>query len=80
MTTAKTLIADLRERRQAAAHRRDLERQLSVYTASAEIEDLLASLDGEESTDAEIVRDILLDNLALNHRRASVHNRAPLSA
>ncbi|MFN8097365.1 MAG: hypothetical protein U0Q21_03640 [Dermatophilaceae bacterium] len=78
--TAKSFITDIRDRHAAATHRRDLERQLSVYAAPAEIEDLLATLDGEEGTDADIVRDILLDNLASHHRRGSIHNRAPLSA
>lgn len=62
----------LRERRLRRARRRVLERDLATYTTSAEIEDLLGTMQGQEDADAEIIRGILAGNLhAGAHRIAS---------
>ena len=62
----------LREHHQRRASRRVLERDLATYTTSAEIEDLLGTMQGQEDADAEIIRGILAGNLhAGAHRIAS---------
>ncbi len=60
---------ELRERRGARAERRTLERELSVYSTRAEVDDLLASIEGEDTADADQIRSILTGNL--NGRLAS---------
>ena len=54
---------DLRERRRARAQHRALQRELSAYTTAAEIDDLLAVIEGEDSVGANQVRAILGRNL-----------------
>jgi hypothetical protein len=62
----------LRERRLRRARRRVLERDLATYTTSAEIEDLLGTIQGQEHADAEVIRGILAGNLhGRAHRFAS---------
>jgi hypothetical protein len=53
---------ELRDRREARAARRALERELSSYTTPAETDDLLATLRGQEGPDAEEIRGILTRN------------------
>ena len=57
---------ELRERRQARAAYRALERDLASYTTPAEVDDLLAALSGQDDPEAQAIRDILIGNL---HRR-----------
>ena len=54
---------ELRERRQARAAHRVLERELASYTTRAEVDDLLAVVDEQGGADAELVRTILNRNL-----------------
>ena len=56
---------ELRERRQTRNERRALEHDLSAYTTPAEIDDLLAVIENEDSPAAEQVRAILGRNLRL---------------
>jgi hypothetical protein len=56
---------ELRERRQTRTERRSLERELSAYTTPAEIDDLLAVIENEDSLAADQVRAILGRNLQL---------------
>ena len=75
MTTSAlwtTVKDELRERREARAAKRALEADLATYRTPAEIEDLLASVDREESADAELIRGILMDNLNSYHSRRAV--------
>lgn len=64
-----TVRDDLRERREARAAHRRLQADLAVYRTPAEIDDLLAAVDGHEGTEAEQIRSILADNLAAWHAR-----------
>jgi hypothetical protein len=57
-----TVRDDLRERREARAARRTLERELTSYSTTADVNDLLGSLHGQDGPDAEAVRDIVLRN------------------
>ncbi|MET0839156.1 MAG: hypothetical protein ABWY19_10270 [Marmoricola sp.] len=56
---------ELRERRQTRTERRALEQELSAYNTEAEINDLLAVIEGEDSHAADQVRAILGRNLQL---------------
>jgi hypothetical protein len=53
---------ELHDRREARAARRALEQELSSYTTPAEMDDLLATLRGQEGPDAEEIRGILTRN------------------
>ena len=57
---------ELRERRQARAEYRSLERDLASYNTRAEVDDLLGSIHDDEGPDAERVRQILVRNLHRN--------------
>ena len=57
---------DLRERRQARAEYRALERDLASYTTHAQVDDLLAAIRDEDSLEAETIRAILGRNLLRN--------------
>lgn len=59
---------ELRERRQARAAYRALERDLASYSSPAEVDDLLAAVSGQDDAEAQAIRDILMSNL---RRRAS---------
>jgi hypothetical protein len=59
---------ELRERRQARAAYRALERDLASYSSPSEVDDLLAAVSGQDDAEAQAIRDILMSNL---HRRAS---------
>lgn len=54
---------DLRERREANAHRRDLEQELASYQSQAEVDDLLEAIRDQEGAEADAMRDVLLRNL-----------------
>ena len=56
---------ELRERRQTRTERRALERELSAYSTPAEIDDLLAVIETEDSPAANQVRAALGRNLQL---------------
>lgn len=56
----------LREHLQARAERRQLRRELSTYTTTAEVDDLLGSLRGQDGIQAEEMRTIVLRNLEDN--------------
>ncbi len=58
-----TVRDELRERRQARAEYRSLERDLASYVTRAEVDDLLASVGPTEGPDAERIRLILARNL-----------------
>ena len=67
-----TVKDELRERREARAARRQLEADLATYRTPADIEDLLASVDADDSPEAEVIRGILMDNLSRYHSRRAV--------
>jgi hypothetical protein len=72
MTTSTlwtTVKDELRERREARESLRQLRRDLEHYRTPAEIDDLLASVDAEETPEAEMIRSILSDNLRSYHAR-----------
>jgi hypothetical protein len=62
---------DLRERREARAVRRKLQRELATYSTRAEVDDLMALLHHQESAQADQVRGILLRNLHRSDKLAS---------
>jgi hypothetical protein len=55
-----TVRDELRERRHERAARRQLERELASYTSPTEINDLLGLLSGQDSSDANELRETLL--------------------
>ena len=67
-----TVKDELRERREARDAMRTLRADLAHYRTPAEIDDLLASVDAEETREAELIRDILMDNLRSYHQRRAV--------
>lgn len=62
-----TVSDDLRERRQARAAHRTLERELATYTTPAEIEDLLGAMRGRDDAASDEMRDLLIRNLQHRH-------------
>ena len=77
MTTSTlwtTVKDELRERREARAALNKLRADLEHYRTPAEIDDLLASVDAQDTPEAEMIRSILSENLR------SYHARRPLSA
>ncbi|MCW2712552.1 MAG: hypothetical protein JWP24_2746, partial [Marmoricola sp.] len=42
---------------------RTLRRELASYTTRADVDDLLATIEGQENAEAEMIRSILVDNL-----------------
>ncbi|GAB2884380.1 hypothetical protein [Nocardioides pacificus] len=58
----------LRQRRQTAAARRELERQLASYTTNAEVNDLLASLQGQDEASVDVIREIVVENVLASQR------------
>jgi len=59
-----TIRDDLRQRREARAADRALRADLAHYRTPNEIDDLLAMVADDDSREAELVRDVLMDNLA----------------
>jgi hypothetical protein len=55
-----TVRDELRDRRQARASRRTLERELASYTTAAEVNDLLESLRGHDDRAVNELRDVVL--------------------
>ena len=70
-TRPRQLLAEvrdeLREVRQARRARRSLQRELAAYSTRAEVDDLLAALDGDDSVEAQEIRHILAVNLQRRH-------------
>jgi hypothetical protein len=57
-----TVRDDLRDRREARASRRALERELATYTSTSEINDLLGSLRGQDDAAVEQIANVVLRN------------------
>jgi hypothetical protein len=55
-----TVRDELRDRRQARASRRTLERELASYTTASEVNDLLESLRGQDDSAVNELRDVVL--------------------
>lgn len=64
------LRARWRARRAALAGLRALERELASYRSQADVDDLLARVGDSAEPDAELVRSILIRNLARRDRAA----------
>jgi hypothetical protein len=58
----KSLRDELRQRREARAARRALERELATYTTPNEVDDLLGVLHDRDDAAAEEIRTIVLRN------------------
>ena len=72
MTTSTLLTTvkdELRERRNRREALNKLRGDLEHYRNPAEIDDLLAAVDSEDSLEAEMIRSILSDNLRAYHAR-----------
>ncbi|MCW2763031.1 MAG: hypothetical protein JWR85_3232 [Marmoricola sp.] len=54
---------ELSERRQQRATYRALRRDLASYTTRAQVDDLLAMIQGHDDAEAEMIRNILANNL-----------------
>jgi hypothetical protein len=67
-----TVKDELRERREARAAHAALRADLAHYRTPSDIEDLLATVDNQDSPEAEIIRDVLMDNLRAYHQRRSL--------
>ena len=63
-----TARAGLRERRQALAERRQLNRELASYTTRTEVDDLLESLSGQDEASIDEIRTIVGRNLQADQR------------
>ena len=75
MTTSAlwtTVKDELRERREARAALNKLRADLEHYRTPADIDDLLASVDAQDTPEAEMIRGILSDNLRAYHSRRAV--------
>lgn len=62
---------ELRERRQARAEERALERELATYATAAEVDDLLGSMRGQDDADVDRIRGIVIRNLQ-HHQRLGI--------
>ena len=75
MTTSalwNTVKDELRERREAREALRRLRADLQHYRTPSDIEDLLASVDAQDTPEAEMIRTILTENLRAYHSRRAV--------
>ncbi len=75
MTTSAlwtTVKDELRERREARAALARMRADLQHYRTPAEIDDLLAAVDAQETPEAELIRGILSENLHAYHSRHAV--------
>jgi hypothetical protein len=63
---------ELRERREARAAHNALRADLAHYRTPSDIEDLLATVDTQDTPEAELIRDVLMDNLRSYHQRRSL--------
>ncbi|HET7820406.1 MAG TPA: hypothetical protein VFL10_02685 [Ornithinibacter sp.] len=66
-----TVKDELRERREARVALNQLRADLEHYRTPSDIDDLLASVDGEDTPEAEMIRGILSENLRSYHSRRS---------
>ena len=57
-----TVRDELRERRQARAARRTLERELASYNTPAQVNDLLGSMLGQDDAESAKIREVILRN------------------
>ena len=57
-----TVRDELRERREARAARRTLERELASYNTPSEVSDLLGVLAGQDDAASQEIRDIVMRN------------------
>lgn len=64
-----TVKDELHERREARAAEAALRADLANYRTPSDIEDLLASVDSHDTPEAEMIRDVLMDNLRTYHQR-----------
>lgn len=78
MNITQSIREGIRIRREASVARSDMRRLLSVYTTPAEIDDMLAAADRFEGPEAELMREILAENLQAYWRRD--HQRFALGA
>ncbi len=75
MTTSAlwtTVKDELRERREARAALTRMRADLQHYRTPAEIDDLLATVDAQDTPEAEMIRGILSENLSAYHSRQAV--------
>ena len=75
MTTSAlwtTVKDELRERRENRAALTRLRADLQHYRTAAEIDDLLAAVDRQDTLEAEMIRSILSENLRAYHSRQAV--------
>ena len=75
MTTSAlwtTVKDELRERRENRAALTRLRADLQHYRTPAEIDDLLAAVDTQDTLEAEMIRGILSENLRAYHSRQAV--------
>ena len=66
-----TVRDELRDRREARTQRRTLERELATYGTTAEINDLLGSMHGDDTAIQEIREVVLRNQLRHGLHRAS---------
>jgi hypothetical protein len=59
-----TVRDERRERREARDAFRALQQELAAYSTPREVNDLLGTIRDQEGAEAQLVRDILLDNLS----------------
>ena len=74
MTTSTlwtTVKDELRERREGREALNRLRADLEAYRTPSDIDDLLASVDAEDTPEAELIRSILSENLRQYHARRS---------
>jgi predicted ATPase len=75
MTTSTlwtTVKDELRERREGREALNKLRADLEHYRTPADIDDLLASVDEQDTPEAELIRGILSENLRAYHSRRAV--------
>ncbi len=74
MTTSTlwtTVKDELRERREGREALNRLRTDLEAYRTPSDIDDLLASVDAQDTPEAEMIRGILSENLRSYHARRS---------
>lgn len=67
-----TVKDELRERREAREALKALRADLAHYRTPADIEDLLAAVDAEDTPETEMIRTILSENLRTYHSRRAL--------
>ena len=67
-----TVKDELRERREARVALDTLRADLSHYRTPHEFDGLLASVDAQDTPEAEMIRGVLMDNLRVYHQRRAV--------